>query len=83
MMNVNVKPVQFNFTQDAYHKLTELKQRMGAGSKAEVVRLALAVLSWIVEELEQDHTILVQREPGQAVELAFPYLKVKVPTRVP
>jgi len=35
------------------------------------------VLSWVMEELEDDHKILVQREPGKAVELAFPYLKVK------
>jgi hypothetical protein len=74
---MGVRPVQFNFSQDAYLKLAELKERLGVTSKTEVVRLGLAVLSWVVEELEDDHKILVQREPGKAVELAFPYLKVK------
>src|SRR2546429_6597463 len=74
---MTVRPVQFNFSQDAYQKLAELKERLGVTSKAEVVRLGLAVLSWVVEELEDDHKILVQRDRDKAVELAFPYLKVK------
>lgn len=42
-----------------------------------MVRLSLAVLSWVVEELEKGHTILVEKEPGKATELAFPFLKVR------
>ncbi len=74
---MNTRPMQFNFSEDAYRKLSELKDRLGVTSKTEVIRLALAVLSWVVEELEDDHKILAQREPGKAVELAFPYLQIK------
>jgi hypothetical protein len=80
-MNTNVRPVQFNFSHDAYRELSELKGRLGVTSKTEVVRLGLSVLSWVVEELENGNKILAQREPGKAVELAFPYLKIKSKAR--
>jgi len=76
-MRIGVKPVQFNFSQDAYQELSGLKERLGVTSKTEVVRLSLGVLSWVVEELENGNKILAQREPGKAVELAFPYLKIR------
>lgn len=72
-----VRPIQFNFSQDAYETLSALKKDLDASSKTEVIKLALIVLSWIVDELKKEHTILVEREPGKAVELAFPFLRVK------
>lgn len=78
-MNITVRPVQFNFSQDAFQELSELKEKLGVVSRTEVVRLGLGVLSWVIEELENDHKIFVQREPGKAVELAFPHLKIKTP----
>ena len=58
-------------------KLVQLKQSLGVASKTEVVRLGLAVLAWVVEELTESHKIVVQRGPNNVVELAFPYLKIK------
>lgn len=71
------RPVQFNLSEDAYSKLAQLKQSLGVASKTEVVRLGLAVLGWVVEELSENHKIVVQRGPNNVVELAFPYLKIK------
>lgn len=74
---IGSRPVQFNFSEEAYEKLSQLKESLGAASKTEVVRLGLAVLAWVVEELSEDHKILVKRAPGNLVELAFPYLTIR------
>jgi hypothetical protein len=74
---MNVKPIQFNFSEEAYNDLSNLKQKLNVSSKTEVIRLALAVLSWLVDELEAGHTVLAQREPSKATELVFPFLRVK------
>ena len=74
---IGSRPVQFNLSEDAYSKLGQLKQSLGVSSKTEVVRLGLAVLAWVVEELSESHKIVVQRGPNNVVELAFPYLKIK------
>jgi hypothetical protein len=74
---IGSRPVQFNLSEEAYEKLSQLKESLGAASKTEVVRLGLGVLGWIVEELSEDHKILVKRAPGVVVELAFPYLAIK------
>lgn len=74
---IGTRPVQFNFSEEAYEKLSQLKESLGAASKTEVVRLGLAVLAWVVEELSEDHKILVKRAPGNLVELAFPYLTIR------
>jgi len=74
---IGSRPVQFNLSEDAYSKLVQLKQSLGVASKTEVVRLGLAVLAWVVEELTESHKIVVQRGPNNVVELAFPYLKIK------
>jgi hypothetical protein len=80
-MSITAKPVQLSLSQSAYQKLSDLKERLGVASRTEVARLGLGVLSWVVEELENDHKILVQREPGKAVELAFPYISIRSKTR--
>ena len=74
---IGSRPVQFNLSEEAYEKLSQLKESLGAASKTEVVRLGLGVLAWVVEELSADHKILVKRAPGDVVELAFPYLTIK------
>ena len=76
---MKIKPVQFNFTEKAYDQLTALKVDLGAASKTEVVRHALTVLWWLVQELKKGHTIWVQRAPGEMIELAFPYLNLSEP----
>jgi hypothetical protein len=73
---MKIKPIQFNFSEEAYKKLEALREDLDVSSKTEIIRLALAVLSWIVEELKAGHTILVEKEPGKATELAFPFLRI-------
>jgi len=74
---IGSRPVQFNLSEEAYQKLSLLKDSLGAASKTEVVRLGLGVLAWVVEELSADHKILVRRANDDVVELAFPHLNVK------
>jgi hypothetical protein len=80
---MDMKPIQFNFSKEAYDELSALKDELQAPSKSEVVRLALSVLGWVVEELKANHVIMVQREQGQAVELAFPFLRLKNKSKQP
>lgn len=74
---IGSRPVQVNLSEEAYARLAQLKESLGVASKTEVIRLGLAVLAWVVEELSEGHKILVQRGPNNVVELAFPYLKIK------
>lgn len=74
---MKIKPIQFNFSKAAYERLEELKTQLNVSSKTEVVRLSILVLSWLVKELKAGHKILVVKEPGQAVELNFPYLPIQ------
>ena len=74
---IGSRPVQINFSEEAYQKLSQLKESLGAASKTEVLRLGLGLLAWVVEELSQDHKILVKRAPDNIVELAFPYLTIR------
>lgn len=76
-MTAKIRPIQFNFSEQAYDRLTALKVELDAPSKTEVIRLALGVLEWIVDELKQGNKILVEREPDKAIELSFPYLHVR------
>ncbi len=78
---LGARPVQLSLSAEAFEKLTDLKEKLGVASKTEVVRLGLGVLSWIVEELSENHKILVERAPGHTAELAFPYLNIKKKAR--
>ena len=75
--DTSVRPIEFRLSQQGYQDLAVLKERLRVPSKTEAIRLGLCVLSWVVEELEEGHKILVQKKPGLAVELSFPFLNVK------
>lgn len=72
-----IHPVEIKFSEEAYAKLLDLKKRLSVSSKTEVIRLALATLAWVTEELEEEHEILVSRKSGEATALSFPLLKIK------
>ncbi len=67
--------VQMDFSSDALYELDQLKNRIGAASRAEVVRYSLRTLQWLLEQLESNTRIVVEAD-GQAREVVFPFLRV-------
>ena len=57
--------VQFDFSEDAYNKLTKIRTAAGAKSNAEVVRDALAVYEWFVRQTKEGNSIKVTSPDGQ------------------
>jgi hypothetical protein len=58
--------VQFEFTPDALARLEAIKLATDAPTKAEVVRNALRLYEWFVNEAEADNTIISMDKNGQA-----------------
>lgn len=53
--------VQFDFTAAAYEKLVKLKDRQGASSYADVVRNALQIYEWILNQRDDGWTFRLAR----------------------
>jgi hypothetical protein len=51
--------VQLDFSPDALYRLDQLKAQLDAGTRAEVIRLALRLLEWFATEVPEDATITV------------------------
>jgi len=65
--------VQFDFTTEAFEELDRLKAATGAVSRAEVVRYAMRILQWTIEEVRSGGEILVRKD-GKAERVIFPFL---------
>ncbi len=74
---INIRTAELYLNQQGYQDLAVLRARLRVPSKSEVLRLGLCVLSWVVEELEAGHKIIVQKQQGRFVGLSFDFLKVK------
>jgi metal-responsive CopG/Arc/MetJ family transcriptional regulator len=51
--------VQFDFFPEALQRLDNIKEKTEAATRAEVIRNALKVYEWLVNELDSDSTIKV------------------------
>ena len=51
--------VQLDFSADSLERLEQLKERVGASTRAEVIRQALRLYEWFINETEPDSTILI------------------------
>jgi hypothetical protein len=66
--------VQLDFAPEALQRLDDIKQKTGATTRAEVVRNALRVYEWLVNEVDPDSTIKVVNKSNEATDI----LKVKL-----
>jgi hypothetical protein len=73
------KRLQLDFSDSAYKELEELQDRLNAPSKSEVIRNALGVLRWVVDEVDKDHRILVEKPEGTR-EVVFHFV-TRAPSR--
>lgn len=67
--------VQFDFSDEALQTLDTLRDRLSLNSRADVIRYSLRILSWLVEQLQQDAKIIVEKN-GRAQEVVFPFVKI-------
>lgn len=68
------KRLQIDFSERAYNDLTELQKRLDAPSKSEVIRTALGVLRWLVDEHTTKNRILLQKPDGSTERVVFHFL---------
>ncbi len=66
--------VQFDFTPAALQELDKLQGTMGARSRAEVIRYALRVLQWLLEQMRNGNKILVETKDGKVQTIVFTFL---------
>ena len=63
--------LQFDFTPGAVEQLDALQERLGASTRAEVVRKALALLDHTVQAQEKGGALVVRTPDGREKELVF------------
>jgi metal-responsive CopG/Arc/MetJ family transcriptional regulator len=66
--------LQFDFTEDALNELDELKGATGATNRAEVIRQALRLLQWTIEQTQDEKATVLVEKNGRQREVIFPYL---------
>jgi Ribbon-helix-helix protein, copG family len=59
--------VQFDFSIDALERLDELKEAIGASTRAEVIRHALQLYEWFVSETNPSDTITLKNKDGELI----------------
>jgi metal-responsive CopG/Arc/MetJ family transcriptional regulator len=61
--------VQFEFSLDALQQLDDIKEKTGASTRAEVVRNALSLYDWLVNDVDPNNTIKVFDDNNDIVAL--------------
>ena len=74
---VEMKRLQFDFPLPAVQVLQELAEETGEPTLAGVVRDALKVYTWIIEEQKQGRRIMSEDKKGQSKRELIPLLKYR------
>jgi hypothetical protein len=61
--------LQFDFTKEALRRLDETKEKLGLSTRALVVRNALRLYQWFVNEIDPESTIQITNPKGEVVAL--------------
>jgi hypothetical protein len=57
--------VQLDFSPEALKRLEQLREKVGASTRAEVIRQALRLYEWFIEETDSDTMILLSGKDGE------------------
>ena len=71
------KLVQFRFGEKGIQTVEKLKQELSLSSRAEVIRLALNLLNWSMDCLEDGYEITVTKGDGKFERIRIPYLELR------
>jgi hypothetical protein len=63
--------VQLDFSDSAYHELHDLKKEAHVKTNAEIVRNALKVYAWMIEQKRKEKRIIIMDRKGEAKEVEF------------
>ena len=66
--------LQFDFTDEALGELDDLKSATGSQNRAEVIRQALRLLQWTIEQTQDEHATVIVEKNGRQREVIFPFL---------
>jgi hypothetical protein len=59
--------IQFDFTTESLKRLAELKEKTDASTKAEVVRNALRLYEWFVNQIEPNSIVEIKDREGKTL----------------
>jgi len=57
--------VQFDFSDEAFRKLSIIREISGSKSNAEAVRDALSIYEWFMRQIKEGNTIKVESPDGE------------------
>jgi hypothetical protein len=63
----NKQRVQFDFSPEALQRLEDLKEKVDAATKAEVVRNALKIYEWFATQIDPTSIIEVKDQEGNTI----------------
>jgi vesicle coat complex subunit len=63
----NKQRVQFDFSPEALQRLEELKDKLDASTKAEVIRNALKLYEWFALQIDPSYIVQVEDKDGKIV----------------
>ena len=59
--------VQFDFSPEALKRLDTIKEKTGASTRAEAVRMALRAYEWLVDEIDSESVIKVFNKENEEI----------------
>ena len=68
--------LQLDFAEEPLRELDQLKDRTGLPNRAEVIRQALRLLQWTIQETADKGATLLLEKNGKQREVVFPFLSV-------
>lgn len=69
--------LQLDFTDQALEDLTDLKDTTGMANRAEVIRQALRLLQWTIDETQKNGATILIEKDGRQREVIFPFWSSK------
>lgn len=67
------KRLQFDFTEDSLRELDQLQELVGAPTRAELIRQALRLLRWTLDETTNKGATILLEKNGKIREVVFPF----------
>lgn len=67
------KRLQFDFSEEGLRELDELQEITGLPTRAELIRHALRLLQWTIEETSSKGATLLLEKDGRIREVVFPF----------
>ena len=75
------KLVQFRFGKKGVEVVDKLKEELDVSSRAEVLRLSLNLLGWVIDCLKNGYEITINRKGGEPEKMLIPFWELRVLTQ--